>query len=230
MVTLRVAERTVMVPPMNQTQVIGIGVGVVTLIVLAIAGSMWGMSGSEDLPVVAEQRTAALDGAEQMTPAGRAGASRGRGGGGARKAKLQSMDPDQRAELKAKMQARRTTKNAQRAEGAPGGAARGRRRGGGGGGAGKMDEVNVRLDAFAADAGWDTNMTEEVRSVLEETHTHIQETMKAGREAGDKQGTRDELVTYRQEQATMVKDIIGDEQFDAFVDEMGMQRFFAVAQ
>ncbi|MCB9686881.1 MAG: hypothetical protein H6738_19450 [Alphaproteobacteria bacterium] len=215
---------------MNQTQVIGIGVGVVSLIVLAIAGSMWGMSASEDLPVKTEQRTAALDGADQMSPAARAGASRGRGGGGgARKAKLQSMDPEQRAELKAKMQARRTTKGAQRSAGAPGGASRGRRRAGGGGGA-KMDDVNVRLDAFAQDAGWDTNMTEEVRSVLEETHAHIQETMKAGREAGDKQGTRDELVTYRQEQATMVKDIVGDEQFDAFIDAMGMQRFFAVAQ
>lgn len=221
-----------MVRPMNQNQVIGIGVGVVTLVVLAIAGSMWAMSPSEEVPVAAT-RTAALDEA-QLTPAARAAgagggaaAMRARGAGGARAAKLQAMDPEQRAALKAKLQARRAQRGAGAgAAGAGAGAGARRRRGGGGGGAAKMDAVNARLDSYAKDAGWDTDTTEEVRSIIEETHTHVAETMKSARAGGDKAGARDELSSYRQEQSDMLKEVVGEDQFDDFVNTMGMQRFF----
>lgn len=90
----------------------------------------------------------------------------------------------------------------------------------------RLLDTNERLDRYAAEAGWDEATTEEIRVILIDTADLISDTI-ARVDLGEStwEDVRDELRTYRLDQADAVKAVIGEEAFPAFTEGMGFDRF-----
>ncbi len=90
----------------------------------------------------------------------------------------------------------------------------------------RLLEVDLKLGDHAARAGWDPETTEEVRAVLLDTSDRITRAM-ARVDQG--QATWEQISgrvqSYRMQQARQVRDILGQERFEAFVADMGFERF-----
>ena len=90
----------------------------------------------------------------------------------------------------------------------------------------RLEDINDRLDAFATDAGWSADETDEVRSILIETSDKITNRLAAvdrGELTWDE--ARRELREYRLDQAEAVRRKVGEDQFQSFVDAMDFSRF-----
>jgi hypothetical protein len=90
----------------------------------------------------------------------------------------------------------------------------------------RIQDLNDRLDAFADEAGWNEDDTDDVRVVLVETADHITNRLAAvdrGELTWDE--ARRELREYRLQQAGTVRELLGDEEFGPFVDAMDFARF-----
>lgn len=90
----------------------------------------------------------------------------------------------------------------------------------------KLVDLNERLDRYAASAGWDSELTEEVRVILLDTTDHISASLAAvdrGELAWEEE--KEALRAFRLDQAATVRGLLGDE-FDGFVKGMQFERFF----
>lgn len=93
----------------------------------------------------------------------------------------------------------------------------------------RLADMDARLDAYAAKAGWEPDLTEEIRALLIETTdgiTAILEKVDVGQVEWDEQ--KEELRRYRYEQAAKVEDLLGG-QFEPFVQGMNFTRFLGDA-
>ena len=89
----------------------------------------------------------------------------------------------------------------------------------------RLQSLDEQLDAYAEEAGWDPELTEEVRSILVETMTHIgEELARVDQGQADWLEMRPEIRKYRLEQAAEIEALLGDG-FDAFVEGMAFGRF-----
>jgi hypothetical protein len=90
----------------------------------------------------------------------------------------------------------------------------------------RIVDLDEKLDTHAAKAGWDPETTEEVRAILVETGVRIGEVLaRADRGEIPWEKVRGQLQNFRISQARQVNEIVGRESFDAFVDDMGFERF-----
>jgi hypothetical protein len=83
-----------------------------------------------------------------------------------------------------------------------------------------------RLDGYAAEAGWDPELTDRVAEVMLGTTDKIGRNLaRVDRGEVEWNEVRGELRDYRIDQARKVRNLLGDEEFDRFVDGMDLARF-----
>jgi hypothetical protein len=90
----------------------------------------------------------------------------------------------------------------------------------------RLADVDQRLDAYAADAGWDEATTEQVRAAILENADDISarlEAVAAGEVEWEQ--VREDLRQDRIDRAARVRRLLGDAEFDRFVREMDFARF-----
>lgn len=91
----------------------------------------------------------------------------------------------------------------------------------------RLLDANDRLDAHAEKAGWDPETTETIRELLIDTADHVTTTLASvDQGSAEWEKVKAELRDYRLQQADTVRGLLGDAGFEAFVKDMGFERFF----
>lgn len=90
----------------------------------------------------------------------------------------------------------------------------------------RLVDMNDRLDRFAANAGWDAALTDDVRQVMLDTIDEITEQLLRV-DAGEIEWAemRREMRAFRVDQAAEVEELLGPESFHDFAEAMGFARF-----
>jgi hypothetical protein len=90
----------------------------------------------------------------------------------------------------------------------------------------RQAELAERLEQHALDAGWDAQTTDAVQDVLLATTDRISDALdRVDRGEVPWDQVRDEMRDFRIDQARDVREILGPEAFDAWVVDMGFERF-----
>lgn len=89
----------------------------------------------------------------------------------------------------------------------------------------RLQALDKQLDLYAKKAGWEPDLTEEVRSILLESMSHIGERLaQVDQGQADWMQVRAEIRRYRLNQAAQIEDLLGED-FDAFAESMAFGRF-----
>lgn len=90
----------------------------------------------------------------------------------------------------------------------------------------RIGSLADRLDVYASEAGWDPEVADRVAEIMFNTTDKISRNL-ARVDRGDAEwgDIRHELRDYRIDQAKRVRNLLGDEEFDRFVDGMDLGRF-----
>lgn len=90
----------------------------------------------------------------------------------------------------------------------------------------RLTDMNERLERYAAAKGWSEELTEEVRIVMIDTIEGITDELLRV-DAGEIEWPemRADMRAFREDQARVVEELLGPEEFRGFAEQMGFARF-----